>query len=169
MTAIHARLGQPDADLDVDGARRSAVHADARGLDGADHAASPILGRPDPRLASPGSAAAGLMALQRTAGNAAVASLLAPRATVQRDVQIDEMTSRVDVSDAAAGAAGAAGATAGGPGGPVTSDGANTTITGAMINLDTPMTQTGGVIRAGTIIADSVVATSYSPGAGNLW
>ena len=38
-----------------------------------------------------------------------------------------------------------------------------------MINLDTPMTQTGGVIRAGTIIADSVVATSYSPGAGNVW
>ena len=109
------------------------------------------------------------MALQRTAGNAAVASLLAPRASVQRDVQIDEMSTRVDVSDAAAGAAGAAGATAGGPGGPVTSDGSNTTITGGMINLDTPMTQTGGVIRAGTIIADSVVATSYSPGAGNLW
>jgi hypothetical protein len=31
------------------------------------------------------------------------------------------------------------------------------------------MTQTSGVIRAGTIIADSVVAASYSPGAGNVW
>ena len=67
MTATHARLGQANADLDVDGTRRSAVHADAHGLDGADHASSPILGRPDPRLASPASAAAGLMALQRTA------------------------------------------------------------------------------------------------------
>ena len=80
MTAIHARVGHADADLDVDGARRSFTHADTHGEAGADHAASPILGRPDPRLASPGSAAAGLMALQRTAGNAAVASLLAPRA-----------------------------------------------------------------------------------------
>ncbi len=170
MTAIHARLGQADADLDVDGARRSATFADTHAAaPAADHAAMPILGRPDPRLASPGSAAAGLMALQRTAGNAAVASLLAPRVNVQRDVQIDEMTSRVDVSDAAAGAAGAVGATAGGPGGPVTSDGSNTTINGSLINLAAPMTQTGGVIRAGTIIADSVVASSYSPGAGNIW
>ncbi len=167
MTAIHARLGQADADLDVDGARRSAVHAEAHALDGADHAASPILGRPDPRLTSQGSAAAGLMALQRTAGNAAVASLLAQRATVQRDVQIDEMSTSVDVSDAAAGAAGATGA--GAAGGAVTSDGSNTTINGSVINLAAPMTQTGGVIRAGTIIADSVVATSYSPGAGNVW
>ena len=56
-----------------------------------------------------------------------------------------------------------------GAGGAVTSDGATTTITGAVINLDAGMTQTGGVIRAGTIIADSVVAASYSPGAGNVW
>jgi hypothetical protein len=170
MTAIHARPGQADADLDVDGARRPAVHPDAHATDAAHAPASPILGRPDPRLAGAGSAAAGLMALQRTAGNAAVASLLAPSATVQREnVQIDELTTRVDVSDTAAGAAGAAGATGSGAGGAVTSDGSTTTINGSVIDLAAPMTQTDGVIRAGTIIADSVVASSYSPGAGNVW
>jgi hypothetical protein len=31
------------------------------------------------------------------------------------------------------------------------------------------MTEAHGVLRADTIIADSVVASSYSPGAGNVW
>ncbi len=31
------------------------------------------------------------------------------------------------------------------------------------------MTQANGVLRADTIIADNVVASSYTPGAGNVW
>ena len=100
------------------------------------------------------------MALQRSAGNAAVASLVAPR-TVQREVQIDEMTTSIGDSDAATAGAGAAG--------PVTSDGATTTITGGAIHLDAPMTSTGGVLQADTVIANNIVASSYSPGAGNVW
>jgi hypothetical protein len=132
-----------------------------------------IAGPADPRLAHGADAGGGLLHLQRTAGNAAVSSLLAP--TVQRVLELDEMSS--DVTPAADAAGGPAAATAGPAGpaaavegaGPVTSDGTSTTISGATINLDSAMTQTDGVIRAGTIIADSVVATNYTPGAGNVW
>ena len=85
---------------------------------------------------------------------------------MQRDVEIDEIevgptspTARRRPRDAAGPA----------PAGPVTSDGATTTITGGLISLDTAMTETSGIIRADTIIADSVVASNYSPGAGNVW
>jgi hypothetical protein len=113
------------------------------------------------------------MALQRTAGNAAVASLVG-RPAVQRAVEIDELSTSVTVDDTAAAqagatGAGAAGATPAGAGGPVTSDGASTTISGAQITLDAAMTQANGVLRADTIIADNVVASSYTPGAGNVW
>ncbi len=124
-----------------------------------------IAGPADPRLGHAGGAATGLLHLQRTAGNAAVSSLVAP--TVQRAVEIGEMTTSVGVADVAPPAQVAS--AAGGPGGPVTSDGGTTTITGSTINLEAAMTQTDGVIRAGTIIADSVVASSYTPGAGNMW
>jgi hypothetical protein len=31
------------------------------------------------------------------------------------------------------------------------------------------MNDLGPVARVGTLIADSIVATSYTPGAGNIW
>ena len=37
------------------------------------------------------------------------------------------------------------------------------------IKLNAPMTNVNGVLQADTIIANSVVASSYSPGAGNIW
>lgn len=111
----------------------------------------------DPRLGHPANAAPALLALQRTAGNAAVASLVAGRPLpVQRDVSIDEIETTV-------------GPTPGAGGGPVTSDGASTTVSGSTITLAAPVTTADGVLRAQTIIADSIVASSYSPGAGNLW
>jgi hypothetical protein len=102
------------------------------------------------------------MHLQRTAGNAAVSALVAP--AVQREVTIDEISTDVATVPEPAGDAGAAG-----PGGPVTSDGGTTTITGGTINLEAGVTQTSGIIRAGTIIADNVVGSNYTPGAGNVW
>jgi len=56
-----------------------------------------------------------------------------------------------------------------GTGEPVTSDGGTTTIHGSAVSIEAAMTEAHGVLRADTIIADSVVASSYSPGAGNVW
>ncbi|HEY6568643.1 MAG TPA: hypothetical protein VIZ22_00040 [Candidatus Limnocylindrales bacterium] len=159
MSASHAHASQVDRDLDLDGRSPGAPRPDDAGRSPAS-----IAGTADPRFAG-GVSAPGLMALQRSAGNAAVASLVAPR-SVQRAVEIGEVTTSVDAVDSPPETAGAGGA---GASGAVTSDGGTTTITGAVINLDSAMTQTSGVIRAGTIIADSVVAASYSPGAGNVW
>lgn len=123
------------------------------------------------RLAAPdatggtAAAASGLMALQRTAGNAAVTSMLAP--AVQRSVTIDEIDTTVDAPDADVEPSPAAGG--GGDGGAVTSSGGQTTITGAQITLDAAMVSTPGVLRTGTIIADNVIGSNYTPGAGNVW
>jgi hypothetical protein len=124
-----------------------------------DHDLAPaIAGSADPRLAH-GGAEAGLMHLQRTAGNAAVSSLVSP--PVQRAVEIDEITSEVDTAAPEPGGDASAG--------PVTSDGGATTISGSQIHLDAPMVDAPGVVRVGTIIADNVVGSNYTPGAGNIW
>jgi hypothetical protein len=175
---MHERLdrARPVDEAAATSARvRATEPADGRAPVGA-----PGLVRPaDPRLAHTGAAVTGLMALQRSAGNAAVAALVGGGPSLQRAVEIDEMSSRVSVADAAPVSSGTAAAigsavesATGGTGGaasPVTSDGATTTITGGTIHLDAAMTESSGVIRAGTIIADSVVASSYTPGAGNVW
>lgn len=47
--------------------------------------------------------------------------------------------------------------------------GATVRIAAGMIELQAPMVKCDGVIQGGTLIADSVVASSYTPGAGNIW
>jgi len=42
-------------------------------------------------------------------------------------------------------------------------------ISGGTVNVDAPMTRFSGIVRSDTVIADSVVATNYTPGAGNVW
>ena len=126
----------------------------------------------DPRFSHLGGTVPGLLGLQRSAGNAAVASMVAPDASVQRAVTIDE----IDVSTPAPGEdTGDTDGTGAGAGGAVTSDGGTTTITGGVINieggqvnLDAGMTRASGVLQADTLIANSVVASSYTPGAGNV-
>jgi hypothetical protein len=158
-------------------ARHTAAPAPADGHD----SGRSVAHASDPRLAHAGGAVGGLLALQRSAGNAAVSAMIGGEVPVQRAVEIDE----IDVStpdpaaDAAdtpdpAGATGAAGAT--GSGGAVTSDGGTTTITGGVVNIDggqvnlnAAMTHASGVLQADTLIANSVVASSYTPGAGNVW
>ncbi len=48
-----------------------------------------------------------------------------------------------------------------------TSGGVNIDSSG-IINLNAPITRASGILQAGTIIADSVNAASYTPGAGNI-
>ena len=47
-------------------------------------------------------------------------------------------------------------------------DGGTITIDAAQIRLESPMV-TARILRCDTLIADMVVASSYTPGAGNIW
>ena len=38
-----------------------------------------------------------------------------------------------------------------------------------MVQVDAPMAQFSGVVKCETLIATTVVGTSYTPGAGNIW
>ncbi len=42
-------------------------------------------------------------------------------------------------------------------------------ISAAMVKVDAGMSQFSGVVKCDTLIATSVVGTSYTPGAGNIW
>lgn len=42
-------------------------------------------------------------------------------------------------------------------------------VSAAMVKVDAAMSQFSGVVKCDTVIATSVVGTSYTPGAGNLW
>ena len=42
-------------------------------------------------------------------------------------------------------------------------------ISASSITVNAPMTTFSGTVQADTVIANSVVAASYSPGAGNVW
>jgi uncharacterized protein involved in type VI secretion and phage assembly len=43
------------------------------------------------------------------------------------------------------------------------------TIDAPMVNVNASMSKFSGVVQAPTAIADAVVGTSYTPGAGNIW
>jgi uncharacterized protein involved in type VI secretion and phage assembly len=43
------------------------------------------------------------------------------------------------------------------------------TISAAMVKVDTGMAKFSGVVQCSTLIASSVVGSSYTPGAGNVW
>ena len=42
-------------------------------------------------------------------------------------------------------------------------------VTTGSVRVDTSIAQLSGVVECSTLVADSVVAASYSPGAGNVW
>ena len=42
-------------------------------------------------------------------------------------------------------------------------------ITAAMVTVDAAMSKFSGVVKADTVITNSVVSASYTPGAGNVW
>ena len=42
-------------------------------------------------------------------------------------------------------------------------------VTAAMVTVDAAMSKFSGVVKADTVITNSVVSASYTPGAGNVW
>jgi hypothetical protein len=42
-------------------------------------------------------------------------------------------------------------------------------ISAGSVTVDAGMSKFSGVVQADTVIATSVVGTSYTPGAGNIW
>lgn len=43
------------------------------------------------------------------------------------------------------------------------------TISAGMLTVDSGMSRFSGVVRADTVITNTIVASTYTPGAGNLW
>lgn len=106
-------------------------------------------------------AASHILQLQRTHGNAFVRRML------QREVGVDEMTTSVG-NDASAG--GGAGANSIGDGSAtITAQNGVVNIDASMVNINAAVTQHSGVDKSETVITNSVVASSYTPGAGNIW
>jgi hypothetical protein len=160
MTRTHGRQGGTDERAEIDVARRPATHPQDR----SQRREPGLTTAGDPRLAGRTVPASGLLALQRSAGNAAVMSLVDAVPSVQRAVTIEEMETVAPPQPTAQQEEAAYGTAA-----PVTSDGGTTTIHGAHVSIEAPMTEAHGVLRADTIVADNVVASSYTPGAGNAW
>jgi phage baseplate assembly protein gpV len=42
-------------------------------------------------------------------------------------------------------------------------------VSAGLVNVDAGMAKFSGVVECATLVADSVVASSYTPGAGNVW
>ena len=42
-------------------------------------------------------------------------------------------------------------------------------VTAAMVTVNAAMSSFSGVVKADTVITNSVVSASYTPGAGNIW
>jgi len=42
-------------------------------------------------------------------------------------------------------------------------------VSAGMVNVDTAMAKFSGIVRCETLISTSVISTSYTPGAGNIW
>ena len=104
---------------------------------------------------------ASLLHLQRAAGNAAVQHLVQREETPPGDAA-------PPTTSPGPGPAGG-GAVTGDGSGPTTINGALVDVNAGAVNLHAPVVTADGVIRASTIIADNVVASSYTPGAGNIW
>ena len=51
----------------------------------------------------------------------------------------------------------------------VTVNAGNVEISASMVTVNAGMSKFSGVVQADTVIANSVVGTSYTPGAGNIW
>jgi len=53
--------------------------------------------------------------------------------------------------------------------GTVTVDASTVTVNASSVTVNAAMSRFSGVVQADTVIATSVVGTSYTPGAGNIW
>lgn len=53
--------------------------------------------------------------------------------------------------------------------GQVNIEAASVNVTASMVRVDAGMSRFSGVVQADTVITNSVVSASYTPGAGNIW
>jgi uncharacterized protein involved in type VI secretion and phage assembly len=51
----------------------------------------------------------------------------------------------------------------------VTVNASTVEVSASMVTVNTGMSKLGGVVQADTVITNSVISASYSPGAGNIW
>jgi len=51
----------------------------------------------------------------------------------------------------------------------VTVQATQVTVSAAQVRVDAPMSTFSGVVQAQTVITNSVISASYTPGAGNIW
>ena len=120
---------------------------------------------------------AALTQLQRSHGNSFVQRFLAPE--MQR---MDIPGLRPAGGNYSQGGGGGSNPGGSNPGGPVagntsigdgsatlTAAGGMITGSASMVNIDAPFMKLPGVLQVDTIIANSVVGSSYTPGAGNIW
>lgn len=98
---------------------------------------------------------AAVLQMQRTHGNAHVMRQLEP--SIQRQ----------ELEAPAAAPSGPSAIT--GSGGTVDTGGGGVEITGGTVKVHSGYTEMDGVLKTNTIIADNVVGTNYTPGAGNIW
>lgn len=74
--------------------------------------------------------------------------------TIERGSQIVELTSSgIDIT----------------AGGKVKVEASDVEVSAGMVNVNAGMSKFSGVVQADTVIANCVVGTSYTPGAGNIW
>jgi hypothetical protein len=171
MTGTQRRFGEHEALPEFDAHHRAAAPTPAPTpgtTPSLDRAPTVTVGS-DPRLAHAAASAPGLLSLQRSAGNAAVASLVGSAPPVQRTVTVGEITTVATPDEEGARDPGTDQAAAESTHGAVMVIGGATEINGSPIRLNSPMVEAQGVLRAETIIADNVIGSNYTPGAGNTW
>ncbi len=117
-----------------------------------------------------------VLQMQRERGNAYVAQMVQSppsEGPVQREGGVDPVEAVPAVEGGTPGSEPAAGGgtptemTAGGSAVRVTPGGVE--ISGGMVNVDSTMARFSGAVQSDTVIANSVIATNYTPGAGNVW
>ena len=94
-----------------------------------------------------------ILQLQRSRGNNFVLRQVMPSVMRQEHEAADDAATPSEISS---------------DGNRVSTVGGVTIDSPGLINLNSAITRTSGILQAGTIIADSVIASSYSPGAGNV-
>jgi hypothetical protein len=115
----------------------------------------------DARLSMRASAAPILATLQRHAGNRAVVERLG----IQRIPDGAPEGARADVGTGPTGDATAPG----GAGGNQVISGDTVEINASNIVLNAASTRVNGLLQSDTLVTDTVIASTYTPGAGNLW
>jgi hypothetical protein len=107
---------------------------------------------------------AAVLQMQRQFGNAFVQRMLAGKKAPEA---IQRQPTTTDTEPVAGAAGGSSELT--GPGGVVSVGGGGLEMTAPMANVHAAIATFDGVVRANTLIADTVVGSSYTPGAGNIW